>query len=42
MSAAKLPPLPPTRLGRYRRHKGLDQEVIGGVEQPRFAWVGDA
>ena len=24
-----LPPLPETRLGRYRHYKGLDYEVIG-------------
>lgn len=80
MSAEHLPPLPPTRLGRYRHYKGLDYEVVGcarhsetleplvvyrplyndsgwwvrphamffenvvidGVEQPRFAWVGEA
>lgn len=29
MSSDALPPLPPTRLGRYRHYKGLDYEVIG-------------
>lgn len=29
MSAERLPPLPPTRLGRYRHYKGLDYEVVG-------------
>ena len=26
-----LPPLPPTRLGRYRHHKGMEYEVLGTV-----------
>lgn len=29
MSSDDLPPLPPTRPGRYRHYKGLDYEVIG-------------
>lgn len=28
-AASDLPPLPPTRLGRYRHYKGGEYEVIG-------------